>query len=208
MVSQQFLSGLPEGKQVQKHLKSHAVEHIAVVKVLLSRFVVHHPVIGAPSCIPGIHPVHKTPQQSLHTAIGNGDGRQALGTSEAHFKIFGRKLRFLQFLPQLLHNHIQLLHISLEQVGQAFRFHLRKPLLGIFLTVTMGNLQSFLLGNLVEATQIPDTPGCVLQHRMHISTKLRRVNFGFFTLLRPHTVFQEIGHAAFCLAVNLRCGQI
>ena len=46
MAAQQVFAAVLQGKHVQKHLKAHAVEHIAVVKVFFAGFIVHNPVVA------------------------------------------------------------------------------------------------------------------------------------------------------------------
>ena len=72
----------------------------------------------------------------------------------------------------------------------------------------MGNFQGLLQGYLMKSTHIPDTPGRILQHRMDIGTEFRRVHRGFLLLPQSQAVFQEIGHSALPVGIDLGCGQV
>ena len=116
-VPQQLAPVLPQGEQVQQHLQPHAVEYVAVVKIFFPGFVIHHPVVVGFSIGPGVHPVHKTPQNGVHPLVGNGDGRQSIIAAEIYLKIHRLEQRFLQFQPQLPDHHIQFPDIPVEQVA-------------------------------------------------------------------------------------------
>ena len=125
-------------------MQPHAVEYVAVIKILFAGFVVHHPVIAAGAGVPGVHPVDKAPQDRVHAAVWNWDGRQTLPVAEANLKARRGKRRLAQLLPQLPSHHVQLLNMAAEQVRHPFRLDLAEMLPGVFLAEAMGDFQCFL----------------------------------------------------------------
>ena len=208
IAAQQVLSVVFQRKQIQQHLQAHTIEHIAVVKILSAGFVIHHPVVVRALPVPGIHPVHKAPENGIHAPIGNGNGRKAFPSAEADLKSAGLEPGLLQLLPQFADHHIQLPDVPAEQIGHSVRRNLAEPLSGIFFTETVGNFQGFLHGNGRKPAHVPDAPGSIFQHCMDIGAEFRRIYRDLLPFLCLQAIFQEIGHPAFRLPVNLRSRQI
>ena len=72
----------------------------------------------------------------------------------------------------------------------------------------MGNIQGLLLGDGVEAAQVPDFLCRMLQDIMDKGTELRRIHGGFLPFLGPEAVAEEIAQTALRLPVDLGCGQL
>ena len=99
LAPQQLPTALLQGEEVQKHLQSHAVVHIAVVKILFAGLVVHNPDIALPACVPGVHPVHEAPEPGLHLLTGDGHGGQVAVGAEVQLEGHGLEGRFGQLAP-------------------------------------------------------------------------------------------------------------
>ena len=157
---------------------------------------------------PCIHPVHKSPQDRIHSAAVDRNGRQTACAAEIDLKIRRLELGLLQLLPEFPHHHMQFLSIAAEQICQPLGIQRGKMLRGIFIGIVLRNLQRLLQADLREAAQFQYPAGSLFQHGMDIGAKLCRVDGRFLPLLGPQTVFQKIGQAAFRLTVNLGCGQL
>ena len=189
-------------------MQSYPVINVAVVEILLSGLIIHHPEVPGSTAIPHIYPVHKSPKHRVHGVVRDGNGRQGFSAAEAKLKFHRFKTRRLQLLPQLPHHHVQLLHVAPEQVGHALTVQLAETFLSILLTEAVGYLHRLLQRDLVEASHLPDAPGGVFQHRMDIGSKFCRIDSRFLPLLCPQAIFQEIGQATLCLPVDLGSGQV
>ena len=206
--TQQHRSFLFQRKEVQQHLQAHALGHIAIIKTLLTGFVVCNPDEASGALLPGIHPVHKAPKPGFHFPTGYGNGRHFSVLTEGHLKPDRRKRGLRQFLPKLLHNHVQFLKVAPEKGLASLGIHPLKPLPGIGIRVLPGKLQGLFQTHLMEAPQLHHLPAGIFQNGMDIGAELCRIHLGLLPLLRPQAVFQEIQQAALGLGIHLGGGEL
>ena len=85
--------------------------------------------------------------------------------------------------------------------------HLTEPFLGIPGSLRHGDVQSFFLADLPEASPVHDRPGGMLQDRMDIGAELHGIHRGLPALLGFQAVLQKIEHPALGEPIDLRSRQ-
>ena len=198
-----------QGKEIQKHLQPQTVQHIAVVKVLPTGFVIHHPNIGLPVPLIQIQPVHKAPELGRHGSAW--DLHRGHGPTGAKLDLEARRLEpgLGQLLPQFPDHGPELLEVPFQKIVLA-----AGPLSQagkVLPPIPAGILHGQLLGPLQahpgKAPGFADIPGRMLQNVVHKCPKLCRVYRNFFSLPGPEAIAHEVGKPAGGGFIHLRSGK-